>query len=130
MDITTALRAGRFKDAVAAVDGRDPDNPALAATFAEALYGAGQCSKAFAAADRALSKSNDFVVKSRCLNTLAACERDDGRLDRSLLLSQRAMEAAIQGKSDERTAIASIELLERSCDRQGYNASLPIALKA
>ena len=40
------------------------------------------------------------------------------------------MDAARQAKEDELVAISTLELLERSCDRRGFNASVPLALTA
>ena len=122
-----ALRLGRFAEAVSLLEGSHPKDPQVGGILAEALYGLGHTARARACAERTLSRTSDQSIGSRCLSTLAALERDDGRVEQSMLLCQRAADAAQQAKDDGLFAASTLELFERSCDRRGFSASLPLA---
>src|SRR4029453_3995123 len=127
MTASEALRLGRFADAVSLLEGSDLKDPQMGGLLGEALYGLGQTARARACARRTLAKASDQSITSRCLSILAALERDDGRVEQSMLLCQRAADAAQQAKDDCLFAAATLELFERSCDRRGFSASLPLA---
>ena len=130
MTAANALRSGRFRDAFALLQESDENDPTVAAPLVETLYGIGRLDKARLLAERVLKRSVDHSIRSRCLSTLAALERDNGRLKASIVLCQRAVDAALEAKDDSQFAIAATELLERTCDRQGFSASIPLASTA
>ena len=127
MTAIEALRLGRFAEAVSLLGESDLKDPQSGGILAEALYGLGHTSRARACAERTLSRTSDQSTASRCLSTLAALDRDDGRVEQSMVLCQRAADAAQQAKDDGLFAASTLELLERSCDRRGFSASLPLA---
>ena len=127
MTAIEALRLGRFAEAVSLLDETDLRDPQSGGILAEALYGLGHAARARACAERTLSRTSNQSVASRCLSTLAALDCDDGRVEQSMLLCQRAADAAQQAKDDGLFAVSTLELLERRCDRGGFSASLPLA---
>jgi DNA-binding NtrC family response regulator len=122
-----ALRLGRFAEAVAALERGDLNDPQIGGILAEALYGLGHTERARTCAERTLLRTPDQNAASRCLSTLAALARDDGHVEESMVLYQRAVDAAQQAKDDGLVAASSIDLLERSFDRRGFDASLSLA---
>ena len=74
--------------------------------------------------------SNDEELSSRCAFTLASQYSGDGELGRSLEWSQKAVDSAEQLRSLSRLSRATCALLERTCDRTAFSASLPPSMTA
>ena len=95
---------------------------------AELLYLRGQSSHGAAGAQKSLAEQAlPPALKSRCLSVLAAVEFDQGDLEAALASGRQAMVFADQAGDASLAAVTSALLLERSCDRTGFDASLPMA---
>lgn len=130
MTADDALRQGRFTRALERLQTGDGKGHVNAAVPAEVLYGLGRSDQARGLAEAVVAKSLDPVALSRALGVLAALTRDEGRSEEAVRLCQRALDAAARSQEFVQIALATIELLERSCDENGLQASLPIAAKA
>ena len=67
------------------------------------------------------------ALRARCLTLTASLHADNGDLDAALLAGRDAMTAADQAADIALAATTATLLLERSCDRTGFDASLPLA---
>ncbi len=123
-----AFRAGRLSDALPLLDRTGVRQPDDAVMLAELLYLCGQPSRATAEVDARLSDSTLApALRARCLSLVAAVHADIGDLDAALLAGREAMGVADQAGDPALAATTAALLLERSCDRTGFDASLPMA---
>ena len=106
-------------------NGRDAADSALEC---ELLYLLGHSTRAAAVAEVMLSKpAVTQAHRARYYGVLAAHQTDQGRLEDALAAGRQALSAATQAADPALTSIAAALLLERSCDRSGFDAALPLA---
>jgi len=129
--VSRAFRAGDFLQAQRLLGSVDRDDPTGSVFHAEILYFTGDSVKASYEAERLLKDGAlPSALQSRCWTVIAQCQHDLGSTEETLLSCQRALDCAERSKDTHQIASTLALLLERSCDRVGFNASLPMAARA
>src|SRR5688572_297130 len=90
---TSAVRAGRFRDALRLIE-RDPRSQESLIVRLEIDYFMGNLEAAAQGAERLVRTSLDAPLRSRSISVLAAVKWDLGDLHESLVLSSRAFDLA------------------------------------
>jgi len=127
---TELVRLGRLNQALPLLELGDPKDELNGSVLAETIYDRGDTDRAQSIAQMLVRKTRNQLVKAKCLGVLASCARDRSRTDDMFLLSQRAAEAAQLSGDQGQLAIATLVLLERVCDRDGFSISQPLAAAA
>ena len=121
-------RAGRLAEACQVLEREGVRSAEDGVLFAELLYLRGHASRAAGEAETRLSNpSLPLALKSRCLSLVSACQADQGTLEAALVSGRRAMTYAEEAGEPALAALTAALLLERSFDRTGFDASLPMA---
>ena len=124
-----AFRAGRLSDAFLLLERERVPFPLTTRSCSlNCLYLRGQSSRATEEAEaRLASPGLPIAHKSRYLSVLAAVQVDQGELEAAMVSGRQAMVLADQAGDPALAAVTAALLLERSCDRTGFDASLPMA---
>jgi hypothetical protein len=126
-----AFRTGRFVDAARLLDGQRSDNLDDAVFLLEMGYFLGKASDT-RRHGRALLGSSTLgsLNASKVTLFLALQSNDDGQFALALDLSRRAADLAEQSGDLPQISATTCALLEQTCNRGTFNASLPLALLA
>ena len=65
--------------------------------------------------------------RGRLLSVVAAIQSDRGDLEAAVATGRKALEMADESNDSSLSTVVSAQLLERSCDRTGFDVSLPLA---
>jgi hydrogenase-4 transcriptional activator len=122
-----AFRSGRLSEAFRLL-GRGNRDSTDDVMYCELLYLLGHSVRAASAAVAMLVKpAVTQAHRARYLAVLAAHQADEGRLEEAVASGRQALAAATQAGDPALASITAALLLERSCDRSGFDASLPLA---
>ena len=122
-----AFRRGYFTDAMACLQNAQTSDLEDAVLRVETLYQRGFGKLADQEASQLLRAKLEHSLTSRCLSVRAAHLWDEGQLQESLEISRAAVDAAERGRQIEQITKASAQLLERTCDSEGFDATVPLA---
>ncbi len=125
-----AFRAGRLEEALIALERQGSRHGSDAVSRAELSYLLGHVRKASDEIAICLSEPRlALALRSRCMSVLSACQADQGDLEASLTSGQLALNLADDAADAPLAVTTAALLLERSCDRTGFDASLPMAVQ-
>ncbi len=125
-----AFRAGRLTEAFSALERQATDHGSNAVLRAELSYLLGHAAKASSEIDICLAEPRLAVaLRSRCMSVLSAYQADQGDLETALASVQLALNLADDAKDPALAVTTAAGRLERSCDRTGFDASLPMAVQ-
>lgn len=126
-----AFRAGRFVDATRLLDGHRAESADDAVFTLELGYFLGKANESRRQA-RALLDSGALgpLAASKCASVLASQYNDDGDFGLALEFSRRAADLAERSEDLAQISATTCALLEQTCNRAVFNASLPLALLA
>ena len=125
-----AFRAGRLAEALIALERQGNPHGGDAVSRAELSYLLGHVRKASDEIAICLSEPRlALALRSRCMSVLSACQADQGDLEAALTSGQLALSLADDAADAPLAVTTAALLLERSCDRTGFDASLPMAVQ-
>ena len=123
-----AYRKGRLDEAFLLLQKKGPRSIAEEVALAELLYLRGYADRADTLAKIQFeSPSLAAAHRARLLSVVAAIQSDRGDLEAAIATGRKALEMADEAKDSSLSTVASAQLLERSCDRTGFDVSLPLA---
>jgi DNA-binding NtrC family response regulator len=124
------VRRGHFAEVLSVIGGRADLALDLQTTRAEALSIVGHGEEAQSLAEHLVSL-RDLSCRdaARCVGVVARELWDVGRMEESIAASRDALKRALEAGDNEQICLASGRLLERTCDRTWFDASLPLALQ-
>ena len=125
-----AFRAGRLTEALSALERQANHHGSDAVLRAELCTFLGTWERLHTRSAICLAEPRLAVaLRSRCMSVLSACQADQGDLETALASGQLALNLADDAKDPALAVTTAALLLERSCDRTGFDASLPMAVQ-
>ena len=123
-----AFREGRLLDCQEILGRSSSHSTYEAVLAAEVLALLGRTDEAETAAHTLLhTRGITESLEARCTSVLADCRWYRGERDAALELYQLAVQRSNAAKDASIVCRASTQLLERTCDRTGFDSSLPLA---